>query len=214
MDKVCTKCKILKDISEFYKDKCKKDGLASSCKVCSSAVNLTYRKLHRSEAANRTKIWAENNQGKIKDYRAKEEVIVHRKEYMKNWRTENKAHRDEYRKDYEKEKCQNDPLYKLAVNLRKRIGIAIRNGQKKGSAVFDLGCTILELKIHLEGQFKPGMTWDNWSRTGWHIDHIKPLASFDLNLREEFLKAVHYTNLQPLWWQENLKKGKKINHSF
>jgi hypothetical protein len=48
------------------------------------------------------------------------------------------------------------------------------------------------------------MTWDNWTTDGWHIDHIKPLASsFDLTDRKQFLEACHYTNLQPLWAKDN-----------
>jgi hypothetical protein len=59
-----------------------------------------------------------------------------------------------------------------------------------------------------EKLWKPGMTWNNWARKGWHIDHIKPLSSFDLENREELLQACHHTNLQPLWWFENLEKGR------
>jgi len=54
------------------------------------------------------------------------------------------------------------------------------------------------------------MNWDNWGIYGWHIDHIKPLASFDLTKREQLFEAVHYTNLQPLWANENLSKGDSI----
>lgn len=94
--------------------------------------------------------------------------------------------------------------------MRSRVGDAIRNGQKAGSAVRDLGCTVEELKKHLESRFRPGMTWENWSPTGWHIDHIKPLASFDLTDRAQFLQACCYTNLQPLWAEDNLKKGASV----
>jgi hypothetical protein len=71
-----------------------------------------------------------------------------------------------------------------------------------------LGCSIPELKTYLESKFQEGMSWENWGIYGWHIDHIIPLDAFNLTNREEFLKACHYTNLQPLWAEENLKKGK------
>ena len=98
---------------------------------------------------------------------------------------------------------------RLSMILRSRIAKAINRDPKSGSAVRDLGCTINELKAHLEAQFVQGMTWDNWAYDGWHIDHIKPLASFDLADREQFLQACHYTNLQPLWAEENLSKNAK-----
>ena len=63
---------------------------------------------------------------------------------------------------------------------------------------------------HLESQFKVGMTRKNHSLKGWHIDHIKPMASFNLNDPEEQKKCCHYSNLQPLWWWENLEKSDKI----
>ena len=102
------------------------------------------------------------------------------------------------------------PQGKLKVVLRKRLWSAFKNNQKTGSAINDLGCSIDELKIHLENQFKEGMNWDNHGKFGWHIDHIKPLSSFDLTKREELLVACHYSNLQPLWWYENLQKHDKI----
>jgi hypothetical protein len=68
-----------------------------------------------------------------------------------------------------------------------------------------VGCSANELKAHLESQFKPGMSWDNYGK--WHVDHIKPCASFDLTQEEEQRKCFHFTNLQPLWEYENLSKG-------
>ncbi len=100
--------------------------------------------------------------------------------------------------------------YNLSLSLRSRLHMAIKGSAKTGSAVRDLGCSIPELKLYLEKQFKPGMTWENRSKAGWHIDHIMPLASFDLTNRDELLKAVHYTNLQPLWAEENIKKSDKL----
>src|SRR5258706_3820855 len=94
---------------------------------------------------------------------------------------------------------------RMADNLRARLRMAIKTNAKIGSAVRDLGCSVSELMAHLEIKFQPGMTWENWG--SWHIDHIKPLASFDLTNREQFLIACHYTNLQPLWASDNLAKG-------
>lgn len=68
-----------------------------------------------------------------------------------------------------------------------------------------LGCGIAKLKAHLAKNFEPGMTWDNWG--DWHIDHIKPLTAFNLNDNEELEKACHYSNLQPLWARDNLRKS-------
>ncbi len=104
---------------------------------------------------------------------------------------------------------QSDIVFRLRKQLRSRVYCAIKGNFKSGSAVRDLGCSIEYLKAYLEGQFEPGMSWDNWGRHGWHIDHIHPLASFDLTDPEQFKQAVHYTNLQPLWAKDNLEKGTK-----
>jgi hypothetical protein len=71
-----------------------------------------------------------------------------------------------------------------------------------------LGCTLEELKIHLESQFKEGMNWGNYGK--WEIDHIFPLSKADLTNLEEYKKVFHYTNLQPLWKAENRSKGNKL----
>ena len=81
--------------------------------------------------------------------------------------------------------------------------------EKAGSAVKDLGCTLDFLEKHIEGQFQGGMTWDNYGE--WEVDHIIPLAKLDLTNSEDFAKACHYSNLQPLWWQDNLKKSDKTS---
>jgi hypothetical protein len=114
------------------------------------------------------------------------------------------AHKQEI-SSYVAKRRRSDPDYRLRLNLRARLRRALGSSYKSGSAVRDLGCTVPELKKHLESKFQPGMTWDNYG--GWHIDHIKPLASFDLTDRAQFLQACHYTNLQPLWAEENLRKS-------
>jgi hypothetical protein len=165
-----------------------------------------YYQNHKEERLLYAKEYRENHKEKGKKYNKnwrtehKQEIKIKRKEYYQN-------HKEE-RNKYTLNKLKNNINFKIANNLRNRLRQALKDNQKSGSAVKDLGCSIPELKTHLESKFQDGMTWDNWSPTGWHIDHIKPLASFNLINRKEFLKANHYTNLQPMWAEENFKKGK------
>jgi hypothetical protein len=94
---------------------------------------------------------------------------------------------------------------RIARSLRIRVSLAVKSDQRAGSAVRDLGCSIARFKLFIEYQFKSGMTWDN--RGEWHLDHVKPLSSFDLTDRQQFLDACHYTNYQPMWAEDNIKKG-------
>lgn len=110
-------------------------------------------------------------------------------------------------RNYQSRRKQTDTLFAIAANLRSRLWNALKGNFKSGSAVRDLGCSIDFLKQHLELQFQERMTWENYGE--WHIDHKKPLASFDLTNRKQFLEACHYTNLQPLWAADNIRKGSK-----
>ena len=142
---------------------------------------------------------------KRKDYYDSKKDTPEWKEYRKKYR---KEHLEE-RRIYMNERYASDIQYKLSRIVRGRLWKVVSREQKVGSAVHDLGCTLEELKIHLENQFEEGMTWDNWKPDGWHIDHIKPLSKFDLTDPVQFKEAVHYTNLQPLWWHDNISKGNK-----
>ena len=152
------------------------------------------------------------------------EVLKQRKHeyYIKNCE-EIKRKRSEYYKinservikqiiDYEKEKRANDPKYRVLKNLRRRITLAIQSKTiKKSGRTFDLlGSSPKETYGYLESLFKDGMSWDNYGFKGWHIDHIKPCSSFDLSDLEQQKQCFHYSNLQPLWWWENLEKSDKI----
>ena len=109
-----------------------------------------------------------------------------------------------------KKALKTNPTYKIANAVRRRLGeyLRLKGLTKKNKTFTIVGCTPAELKIHLEKQFKPGMTWWNHTPKGWHIDHIIPLASAETI--EETEKLSHYTNLQPMWAKENMKKGNKI----
>ena len=129
-----------------------------------------------------------------------------KRSYLKN-PPKAKARNLKYHKD-RRAKC---PEFKMRTNLRTRLCQAIRlgKGMKHGKTRELLGCTWAEAREHLERQFSEGMTWDNYGRDGWHIDHIKPCAKFNLMLDSEQRECFHYTNLQPLWAEDNLTKGDK-----
>lgn len=131
----------------------------------------------------------------------------------KTWAKNNKKASAEIRKRYIKrsnyytERYSADLNFRLRVILRNRLLQSIKVNQKTGSAVRDLGCSIDQFKSYLESKFQPGMNWDNLGE--WQIDHIEPLSKFDLTDLNQFRKACHYSNLQPLWKQDNLKKSDK-----
>jgi hypothetical protein len=181
-----------------------------------------YQKIYREKNKNILKIkneeYHELNKEKLKKYR--KVYNQNHKIERKKWCNENKDkvklyNKKTYYKNKEKrtkktiERLHIDINFKISFYLRNRLREAFKHNWKSGSAVKDLGCSIPELKTHLESKFQEGMSWDNYGFYGWHIDHIIPLASFDLSNREEFLKACHYTNLQPMWAKENWTKGKK-----
>lgn len=126
----------------------------------------------------------------------------------------NKANPKKYRASATKctrNKRRNDPEYRLLGILRGRVGAALRGvGAKRAARTSELvGCTIPELRSHLQAMFQPGMTWENHARDGWHIDHIKPCALFDLTDPAQQRECFHYTNLQPLWAADNHAKKDK-----
>lgn len=139
----------------------------------------------------------------------------------KIYRLNNRSKLNKWRRKYVKEKRKNDVNFKLKDNLRKRIKQMLNlTNNKKTFRTFELvGCSIEKLREHLESLFKDNMTWLNYGSGSkndprieyWVIDHIKPCASFDLSDPEEQKKCFHYTNLQPLWNNDNIKKSDKIN---
>ena len=178
-----------------------------------------YKEDNKDRIKEKSKIYRESNKDTIREYYKaynnvnKDKIKVRNKAYyeankdkIKAYREDNKDKKNNYSKNRKKTNIQ----FKLSCNLRARLNSAINRNYKAGSAVKDLGCTIEQLKQYLESKFHPEMTWDNWTLDGWHIDHIKPLASFDLTDRQQLLEACHYTNLQPLWAKDNLSKSDNI----
>ena len=146
-----------------------------------------------------------NNKQKIKEYyiNNKERILERQKIYT----SKNKEKINEYRKKIYLERYNSDLNFKIKTILRARFKIALKYGYKSDSVINLIGCSIEDLKKHLESQFKEGMLWENYGIYGWHIDHIIPCASFDLTDPEQQKKCFNYKNLQPLWAKDNIIKG-------
>lgn len=154
------------------------------------------RERYATEPGYREMVLARNTRNRRKDPCYKEKK---RKEYGK--------YKDKYLARQRKRYAE-DPHFRIRQNLTNRINGALKGKTMKAETSMKLiGCTIQELKIHLESKFREGMAWENQGITGWHIDHVVPCNDFSLSDPEEQKRCFHYTNLQPLWWHENLKKG-------
>ena len=191
--KKCPKCHLHKDLESFHKDKNRVDGRTIYCKDCrhlcaeqrwkdSKIYHASYRELNKDIIKK-----------KQRDYLVKNRKTIMARKAL-----------------YKKEREINDPEYRLKSRIRTRIWNVLKGGGKSQPTLKLLGCTIAQLKSHLESQFSEGMSWENHRRDGWHIDHVLPCASFDLTDPKQQAECFHYTNLQPLWAEDNLKKGSMI----
>jgi hypothetical protein len=217
--KVCTKCKVEKEVINFSKHKGTKSGFGSRCKECSKEY---YKKYHEKNK-NYSKEHRKKNKEYYKEYRKNNSEK--NKEYYKKWREENKEKIKQNAKiyfqknkeilqkksyEYTKQKKQKDYFFKFKINIRSNIVKSFKRGtnqfKKDAKTEMILGCTIEEFVCYIQSLFTNGMTLENHGE--WHLDHIIPLAS--VNTQEEIKKLCHYTNYQPLWAEENLTKSKKI----
>lgn len=196
MTKICSKCK--KELTlDFFTERIHrgKKVIVARCRPC----------LNEIAKQNRIK-----NKERIRKYRYnyyiknRELIILKSTQYKKD----NLEYHRRQSREYKRKRRNSDIEFKLASYLRTRINDYVKN--RAISAIKDLGCSVKELKQYLESKFQPGMSWDNYGRTGWHVDHIIPLSKVNLSNREELLKVSHYTNLQPLWASDNIRKGNKI----
>lgn len=218
--KKCKKCQEEKELTEFSNHSTTKDRKSPKCKSCVREYMLA----NKARINEKNKIWRENNKGKLNTYN-KEYYKKNKKqlqEYQKEWRNKNKDHKKKWAKEhykqnkehyskYRNEKYNSDPDFKLTCFVRSfcfKVTNAVKEDKELRSLEY-LGCSIAEFKAHIESQWQEGMTWENHSKDGWHIDHIKPLDWFIKNSDDPW-QANHYTNLQPLWAEENLSKSNKF----
>lgn len=190
-EKRCNRCRTLKAFREFGKRRSGKFGLRPRCKQCEAEEAREYRERNPEKV----------RQG-LRRYRETTPI-----EKLRSIRNRSNAKR------------MKNPAVKLESLLRKQLlGILKSRGIRKSpkeSALELVGCTVEELKLHLEKRFLKGMNWGNHGiqRSGgppkWHVDHIKDVRLFDLSIEAQRRECFHYTNLQPLWAVDNIRKSNK-----
>ncbi len=157
------------------------------------------------------------SKGQLYYLRNREAILARRAEYVAKNKDKIRAYERANRgliSAREKRHYHENAEFRLGKCLRTRLRTLLASSGRRKAALGRMGelvgCSIQELKQHLESKFQPGMTWENYGYSGWHVDHVIPLSTFTLTIREELLKANHYTNLQPLWAEDNLRKSNSL----
>lgn len=194
---------------------------APKCKPRSEERKRKIRE-YRQKNAERIKAWEQEyrqqpdvvaRRREQEALRAAEKAEWHRKDREVNAEKRNAKSRAWYAKNRDRvmkhlaNKYRTNPTHKMRLLLRNRLNAAIAGRHRNSSAITLLGCPLDAFISYIEERFSVGMTWENWGE--WHLDHIKPLASFDLFDEDQLREACHFTNMRPLWATDNYKKGAK-----
>lgn len=214
--RTCAKCGAEKLLQHFQKNSKVRTGRTKTCKSCAAEVARAWhrdnRERHRAAMRKRAEekpdvvaaekaSWQRQNRDKCRE--ANRRYMERNPERLAETRRRSK------------EKARASPRNRIAAAVAAGIRGALRG--KKAKRTFEmLGYTVEDLMAHLERQFLPGMTWDNYGLYGWHIDHEIPLSAFNYQTPEDidFHRAWGLKNLRPLWASENLSKSNKLSVPF
>lgn len=212
----CSKCKEIKEFNRenfsFHKSK-----LTSKCRICWRKEKRDYDVKNPDKKKN----WYSNR-------KSKDGFVAENRKRAKNYYKKHSKCKWFQKKEALRKKKRRHGSIKVRIidALRGRVYASLKNENTfKNTKTEELiGCNFIDVIEHLENQFTPQMTWQNYGKYGWHIDHIIPCTNFDLTKEEEQRKCFHYSNLRPLWatneiaiahgesldYLGNLNKGAKI----
>jgi hypothetical protein len=205
--KTCRVCEEHKDESEFQAGR-------TMCKLCRLEQKRQWRKNNLEHNAKWMREYREKNKEQLLEWRNKHSEANRGRlsEYQKKWREQNAEYFKEYTRNYYTNRYKTDIQYKIRVVMRAELGRALCKFKKDeldvSSKLELIGCDLEYFKEWIEDQFDEGMSWENHGE--WHLDHIKPLASFDLTDPEQIEEACIFFNFQPLWAEDNLKNSDRV----
>jgi len=224
--KTCSVCQRLKSLSSFNAKACRIDGKRAECRECQGVKQRKYAAENTSVIVKKNLLWRHNNIERVRKRSREHARKQHVKSYKKEYERLNFERLSELRKEWRKKNSHKRKIYndkqvstakgKLEAAIRVCVRSEIRNGSKGGRKTFDLlGYSTTDLMNRLESLFQVGMSWENYGRGGWHVDHIIPLSSFKYETPDDpdFKRAWALSNLQPLWQFDNLSKGSRMPES-
>jgi len=189
---------------EHISKRCKKYYLKNKVKI--NKYNKEYKLKNLGKVKEYFRLhYLKNKEQKMKYYLENKEYL---RQKAKEWYLRNREKIIKKQVEYDKNKYRTDLNFRIKANLKPRIQKALKGLDKSARTMELVGCSPKELWKYLEKKFTQGMTRENYGK--WHIDHIKPCASFDLTCPQQQLECFNYKNLQPLWASENLSKGAKF----
>ena len=200
---ICQACNRSLSVDLFHKCKTHSTGYKQRCKSCRSEL----------EKPDLEKAKENSRRYRAEHPNANKEYYDSHPRYFEKYRRENRQHYSQWRRDnrekilaYLKDRREGDPSFKIKCHLRSRLSSLLSKSRAKKckKTMSLLGCNIEAFKNYLKSKFQNGMTFDNYGK--WHIDHIKPCASFDLRDPRQQEECFHFSNLQPLWAKDNLRK--------
>lgn len=239
--KICSQCGEIKSIEEFYKHIKSKDGHDYICKKCSGIRGKEWYKKNSELTKKRADEWHKNNPDKFKEIGKKyylknrEKRLAYSKKYhqenpeckrrsykrnkeeirikSKKWIEDNLERYREFQRGWAAKRRKEDVMFKINEIIKGAIYRSLRQNKANNHWENLVGYNLQDLIKHLELQFRDGMTWENQGK--WHIDHIIPISLWKFNSYNdrEFKQCWALANLQPLWAEENLRKGNKVENT-
>lgn len=216
--KVCCTCKISKPLTAFYKNRSNPSGLHYRCISCTPYVPKSkeqatadakrYAIKHPEKIKASFKKWYYANREDVLTKKAERERAPERIAKAKEWKLKNRDKINELRRIRRKNMPPKEKIKKIIRDRFHKVIIRMKCGKHYESPMALIGCSIEDLKTHIESRFMEGMTWESHGngQGKWNIDHIIPLVRFDLFDIEQQKKAFHYSNLRPLWFEDNMKR--------
>ena len=200
-DKKCSKCETIRPLTDYFNNAKSLDGKKAECKVCSKLRKKEFREKYPERVREQEKKTKENRKDSIK--REQSEYFQKNKEKIY------KRHNEWVKNNPDKVKKYMTEQKRIAKNLRHELSRIYQGRTKfpKVELLELLGCSPEFYREYIQSKFSPGMSFDNYGE--WHIDHIIPCSSFDMNNHEQQKLCFHYSNTQPLWRIDNIRKSNR-----